>query len=83
MKEALNKSREILSRNSLQILEMTIKGSQDPSHFIFEINIGKRRIRHGTTLNLNDTIFNRLGVDLEIHHSISVSLFIGSDSFRH
>ena len=23
-----------------------IKGSPDPSHFIFEINVGKRRIRH-------------------------------------
>ena len=49
-----------------------IKGSPDPSHLIFEINIGKRRIRHGT----NDTIFNRLGVDLEIYHSISESLYI-------
>ena len=29
-----------------------LKGSSDPSHFIFEINVGKRRIRHKTTLNL-------------------------------
>ena len=29
------------------------KGSPDPSHFIFEINIGKGRIRHRTTLKLN------------------------------
>ena len=29
------------------------KGSPDPSHFIFKIKVGKRRIRHGTTLNLN------------------------------
>ena len=28
------------------------KGSQDRSHFIFETNVGKRRIRHRTTLNL-------------------------------
>ena len=35
------------------------KGSSDPSHFIFEINIGKSRIRHRTTLNLNDAIFDR------------------------
>ena len=27
-----------------------IKGSPDPSHFIFEINVGKIRIRHRTTL---------------------------------
>jgi len=26
------------------------KGSSDPSHFIFEINVGKSRIRHITTL---------------------------------
>ena len=31
-----------------------IKGSLDQSHFIFEINVGKSRIRHITTLNLND-----------------------------
>ena len=43
-----------------------LKGSSDPSHFIFEINVGKSRIRHRTTLNLNDVIFNRFGVDLEI-----------------
>ena len=35
------------------------KGSPDSSHFIFEVNVGKRRIRHRTTLNLNDVIFNR------------------------
>ena len=29
------------------------KGSPDPSDFLFEINVGKRRIRHKTTLNLN------------------------------
>ena len=52
------------------------------NHFIFKINVGKRRIRHATTLNLNDVICNRLLVDLEIHHSNSESLFVGSDSFR-
>ena len=29
-----------------------LKGSADPSHFIFEINIGKSRIRHVTTLKI-------------------------------
>ena len=29
------------------------KGSSDPSHFIFEINVGKRRIRKRTTEKLN------------------------------
>ena len=28
-----------------------IKDSPDQSHFIFEINVGKKRIRHRTTLN--------------------------------
>jgi len=32
----------------------SFKGSSDPSHFIFEINVGKGRIRHRTTLNLKD-----------------------------
>ena len=66
-----------------QKLAKWIKGSSDQSHFIFEINVGKSRIRHTTTLNLNDAIFNRFWVDLEIHHSISESFYIGSDSFRH
>ena len=34
------------------------KGSPDKSHFIFEINVGKRRIRHRTTLNFIDS-YNR------------------------
>ena len=37
----------------------TFKGSPDPSHFIFEINVGKRRIRRRPTLNLNAVIFYR------------------------
>jgi len=58
--------------NSYQTLMWTIqrnekfKGSSDPSHFIFEINVGKGRIRHKTTLNLNDAILKRLWIDLEI-----------------
>jgi len=43
-----------------------LKGSPCPSHFILQINVGKRRIRHKTTLNLNDVIFDRFWVDLEI-----------------
>ena len=33
--------------------KLRIKGSSDPSHFIFEINVGKKRIRHRTTPKLN------------------------------
>ena len=59
------------------------KGSSDQSHFIFEINDGKSRIRHAcrATLNLNEVIFNRFRVDL--HYSISESLYVGFDSFRY
>ena len=59
------------------------KASSDPSHFICEINVGKSRIRHRTTMNLNDAIFNQFWDDLDIHHSISVSLYVESDTFRH
>ena len=30
-----------------------VKGSSDPNFFIFEINVGKGRIRHTSTLKLN------------------------------
>jgi len=36
-----------------QLTVLDFKGSSDPSHFIFEIDAGKSRIRHITTLNLN------------------------------
>ena len=39
------------------------KSSSDPSHFIFEINVGKRRIRYTTTLKLNDEFLDRLKID--------------------
>ena len=42
------------------------KGSSDPTHFIFEINGGKSRIRHRTALNSNGIIFNWFWIDLEI-----------------
>ena len=67
----------------------TIKGNSDPSHFIFEINVGKSRIRHRTTLKLNDELLNRVKFDF---HSNSESFYrkfmihnfyVGSDSFRH
>ena len=33
-------------------LKLVVKGSSDQSYFIFDINVGKGRIRHRTTLNL-------------------------------
>ena len=41
------------------------KGSPDPTHFIFEINVGKRRIRLETTLNIIDFVSSRFLLDLE------------------
>ena len=37
--------------------KLSFKGSSYPSHFIFEINAGKRRFRHRTTPNLNEVNF--------------------------
>ena len=44
---------------------LEVKSSSHPSHFIFEINVGKSRIRHLTTLNLNEATLNRFWLDLE------------------
>ena len=48
----------------------------------FKVNVGMSRIRHKTTLNLNDVIFNRFWVDKEIWVAIQnpVPFYIGSDS---
>ena len=46
------------------------KGSPDRSHFIFEINVGKSRIRQRTTLNLYDAIFNQFWADLEFNFGV-------------
>ena len=35
------------------MVEAIFKGSSDSNHFIFEINVGKSRIRHRTILKLN------------------------------
>ena len=39
-----------------------MKGSPDQSHFIFEINVGKKWIRHTTTQKLNDELVDRLKI---------------------
>ena len=57
------------------------KVSLESSHFIFEINVEKRRIRHTTTLN--DEFLDRLRIDWRWRHSNSESLYVGSASFRH
>ena len=56
-----------------------VNGCPDRSYFIFEINVGKKRIRHRTTLKLNDdlrTIWidsNRLKIQIQ-NRSISPHL---------
>ena len=48
---------------SLIDFESIFKGSSDPNHFIFKINVGNSRIRHRTTLNLNDEFLDRVKID--------------------
>ena len=64
------------SISSMSFLERGLKfKGTNQRHFIFEINVGKSRIRHRTTLNLN---LQPILVDLEIHHSVTESLYVGS-----
>ena len=48
---------------SEMVLRMSFKGSSDPNDFIFEINVGKKRIRYTATLKLNDEFLDRLKID--------------------
>ena len=43
-----------LNVSGLEIQGRLIKGSQEPSHLFFEINVGKSRIRNTTTLKLKE-----------------------------
>ena len=67
-----------LAENNILEKNHFVKGSPDTSH-IFQVNVGKRRIRHRLTLNLNLQSI----LSLEIHQSISESLCVGSAYFRH
>ena len=62
-----SKERNYIFRLEIEGLGFTlgpgIKGSSDPSHFIFEINLGKSRIRHTTTLKWNDEFLDRPRID--------------------
>ena len=63
----------------ISIINNNIKDSPDSSHFIFEIHVGKRRIRDTTTLKLDDDL--RV---FQIHtcHLNSESFYDGSVSSR-
>ena len=73
MEFALNGTLELIP--NLRLVSR-FKGSSDPSHLIFEIDVGKRRIRH-TTTEIEIQLFNA------IEDSNSESFHVGSDSFRH
>ena len=63
--KTLASSKNVLASGStderIWLVIFTFKGS--PSHFIFEINVGKGRVRRKTTLNLNGEILDRLKID--------------------
>ena len=42
--------KDTLRITSEMVLRMSFKGSSDPNDFIFEINVGKKRIRYTATL---------------------------------
>ena len=65
MNKLLQKLNMIIKVNTRGETLEDFKGSSDPSHFtsIFEINVGKRRIRHTTTLKLNGEFQDRLKID--------------------
>ena len=46
------------------------KGSPALNHFIFEINVGKGRTRHTTTLNLNDEFFDQPKIDCRLKFGV-------------
>ena len=45
--------------NHLRNVFIILKGSSDPSHFVFESNLGKSRIRHKSTLKWNNEFLDR------------------------
>ena len=58
-----------------------IKDSPGPSHFVCETNIGKGRIRHTTTLKLNDEFRDEFKNDWKRRHS--ESFYVGFVPVRH
>jgi len=63
-------------------IALGIKGSPDLSHFIFEIKVGKRRIRHTTILKLNDEFLEGFKINPMRRHSGSESFYLVSAPFQ-
>ena len=55
----------MINQYNTHILVADFKDSSDPSHFIYEFNVGKSRVRHTTTLKLNNEFLYRLKIDFE------------------
>ena len=82
------KDKKVTTEIISYIKAQTLRVVHPPKPFYFKNNVGKRRIRPRTSLNLNGVIFDRFEVNLEIHRSIAASLYVGSDidfknAFRH
>ena len=59
-----NSFRKLFQRNYAWLIKQKIfKGGSYQSYFIFEINVGKSRIRHRTTPEFNDEFQDRLKMD--------------------
>ena len=81
---------KILFKDSLTLgpfqihIKRCFKSSSDTSHFIFEINVGKRRFRHRTTSKFE--LFESNDLPKSITDEVvqnSESFYIGSDFLRH
>ena len=72
---AKGKSISLVGESERNMLKVSFKGSSDQSHFIFEIDVGKSRIRHRTTLKLKDE--DRLKIISRQRHLNSESFLSG------
>ena len=59
-KQTIGKSSDLLWFSNENFI-----GCSDPSHLIFGINVGKRRIRHTMALKLNNESLNRLKIQIQ------------------
>ena len=57
---------------------MPLKGSSDSNHFIFEINVGKKRIRYNNDSEIKFELIVRLEVYWRCRHRKLESVYVGS-----
>ena len=63
-------------------IEGSVKDSQAKPISFFEINVGRSRIRHKTTLNFNDDSINFETIEIWLIIQNPESFYVGSDFFR-